>query len=366
MHLTREARCGGWPRSAPVTYVVFDLLCLDGHSLMDAPYDERRARARGARARRASAGRRPTTDDGDGARAAGGDAASRGLEGDRGQAAGLAATSPGGAAGAWIKIKNVKRAGARRSAAGCRARGAGASASARCWSGCRDARRAAALRGPRRHRLHRGRARPAGRRCWRRCARDRRPFDARPGVPRGRAVRRAASCVAEVEFGEWTRTGVLRAPSLQGAARGQARRWRSRARPSGRARTQARRGRGRTARAIARPTSTRSSTRGRLHQGRPHRLLRARSRRCCCRTSRDRPLTLKRYPNGVEGKFFYEKQAPSHRPDWVATAPVRPGSKTIDFMPRQRPADAGLAGQPRRPRAAHVAVPGRGASSARR
>jgi bifunctional non-homologous end joining protein LigD len=34
---------------------------------------------------------------------------------------------------------------------------------------------------------------------------------------------------------------------------------------------------------------------------------------------RDRPLTLKRYPNGVEGAFFYEKQAPSHRPDWVAT-----------------------------------------------
>jgi bifunctional non-homologous end joining protein LigD len=30
-------------------------------------------------------------------------------------------------------------------------------------------------------------------------------------------------------------------------------------------------------------------------------------------------LTLKRYPNGVDGKFFYEKNAPSHRPDWVAT-----------------------------------------------
>jgi bifunctional non-homologous end joining protein LigD len=32
-----------------------------------------------------------------------------------------------------------------------------------------------------------------------------------------------------------------------------------------------------------------------------------------------RPLTLKRYPNGVDGKFFYEKNAPSHRPDWVPT-----------------------------------------------
>jgi bifunctional non-homologous end joining protein LigD len=37
---------------------------------------------------------------------------------------------------------------------------------------------------------------------------------------------------------------------------------------------------------------------------------------------RGRPLTLKRYPNGVEGKFFYEKNCPSHRPDWVATAHV--------------------------------------------
>ena len=48
---------------------------------------------------------------------------------------------------------------------------------------------------------------------------------------------------------------------------------------------------------------------------------------------RDRPLTLKRYPNGVEAQFFYEKQCPSHRPDWVRTAPVwsRHTQRTIDF-----------------------------------
>ncbi len=34
---------------------------------------------------------------------------------------------------------------------------------------------------------------------------------------------------------------------------------------------------------------------------------------------RDRALTLKRYPNGVEGSFFYEKQCPKHRPDWIRT-----------------------------------------------
>jgi bifunctional non-homologous end joining protein LigD len=46
---------------------------------------------------------------------------------------------------------------------------------------------------------------------------------------------------------------------------------------------------------------------------------------------RDRPLTLKRYPNGVDGGHFYEKQCPSHRPDWVRSEPVELSSKTIDF-----------------------------------
>ena len=32
---------------------------------------------------------------------------------------------------------------------------------------------------------------------------------------------------------------------------------------------------------------------------------------------RDRPLTLKRYPNGVDAGHFYEKNCPSHAPEWV-------------------------------------------------
>ncbi len=35
-----------------------------------------------------------------------------------------------------------------------------------------------------------------------------------------------------------------------------------------------------------------------------------------------RPLTLKRYPSGVNGEFFFEKNATKHRPDWVKTAPI--------------------------------------------
>lgn len=36
----------------------------------------------------------------------------------------------------------------------------------------------------------------------------------------------------------------------------------------------------------------------------------------------DRPITFKRYPDGVEGKFFYQKECPEYRPEWVLTAPV--------------------------------------------
>jgi bifunctional non-homologous end joining protein LigD len=37
---------------------------------------------------------------------------------------------------------------------------------------------------------------------------------------------------------------------------------------------------------------------------------------------KDRPLTLKRYPNGVEAPFFYEKRCPTFRPNWFKTAPI--------------------------------------------
>ncbi len=49
---------------------------------------------------------------------------------------------------------------------------------------------------------------------------------------------------------------------------------------------------------------------------------------------RGRPITLKRYPDGVDGFFFYEKQCPSHRPKWVKTATVpslRREEKRIDY-----------------------------------
>jgi bifunctional non-homologous end joining protein LigD len=40
----------------------------------------------------------------------------------------------------------------------------------------------------------------------------------------------------------------------------------------------------------------------------------------------DRAITMKRYPDGVDGDYFYEKEAPSHRPKWVKTTKVAKGS----------------------------------------
>ena len=49
-----------------------------------------------------------------------------------------------------------------------------------------------------------------------------------------------------------------------------------------------------------------------------------------------RPLTMKRYPEGVgdDQEYFFEKNAPMHRPDWVKTAPIWSESnhRTIHFI----------------------------------
>jgi bifunctional non-homologous end joining protein LigD len=48
---------------------------------------------------------------------------------------------------------------------------------------------------------------------------------------------------------------------------------------------------------------------------------------------RNRPFTMKRYPDGWQGKFFFQKQAPSHMPDWIPRtaqpASTREGEKKV-------------------------------------
>lgn len=41
----------------------------------------------------------------------------------------------------------------------------------------------------------------------------------------------------------------------------------------------------------------------------------------------DRPVTLRRWPDGVEGRTFYEKNSPGHRPEWVQTASIYSSSE---------------------------------------
>ena len=47
-----------------------------------------------------------------------------------------------------------------------------------------------------------------------------------------------------------------------------------------------------------------------------------------------RALTRKRYPDGVEGEPFFEKNAPMHKPDWVKTAPIWSGRnrRTVNYI----------------------------------
>ena len=47
-----------------------------------------------------------------------------------------------------------------------------------------------------------------------------------------------------------------------------------------------------------------------------------------------RPVTMKRYPDGVDGEYFYEKNAPKHRPDWVKTAAIwsRHNRRNINYL----------------------------------
>jgi bifunctional non-homologous end joining protein LigD len=44
-----------------------------------------------------------------------------------------------------------------------------------------------------------------------------------------------------------------------------------------------------------------------------------------------RPLTVTRWPDGVQAKSFFQKQAPAHRPEWVRTATVPSTTKPIDY-----------------------------------
>jgi bifunctional non-homologous end joining protein LigD len=54
----------------------------------------------------------------------------------------------------------------------------------------------------------------------------------------------------------------------------------------------------------------------------------------------DRPFTMKRYPDGWKGKFFFQKDAPKHMPEWIPT--VKFEASTRDRPPKRRLIDFAL------------------------
>jgi bifunctional non-homologous end joining protein LigD len=319
MHLTVESQVRRLAKSAPVTYVIFDLLWLDGHSLMDRPYEERRARLEEL----GLTGERWQTPDhviGHGAELL---EASReqGIEGIVAKRLG-SRYEPGRRSPNWIKVKNVHRQevviggwlpgeGRRRDRIGA------------LLVGVRD---------------DDGRLRYVGRvgtgftedeldrlaGLLRPLEQDASPFEAGPKPPKG-AVWVRPSLVAEVEFREWTQGGQMRAPSYKGL--------RDDKPPELIVREE-------RDHAIVIVDGTE------IRLANPDKVMYP----AVGFTKRDvvdyyvrvapvllphlegRPLTLKRYPDGVDGPFFYEKNAPSHRPPWVRTERIQMGSKAIDFV----------------------------------
>jgi bifunctional non-homologous end joining protein LigD len=340
MHQRGQAAIRRLMRSTPVTYVAFDLLWLDGHSLMDRPYAERRTRLQELDLD-GEHWRTPGYHHGEGeGRALLEATRARGLEGVVAKRLDSLYT-PAGRTGAWLKIKHHRR---QEAVIGGWSEGKGERAGriGALDLGVYDEH--AALR-------YAGQvgtgfdepelARLAG--MLSALAIDDSPFTGRQ-PPRGTHYVQP-DLVCEVEFSEWTTAGRLRQASYRGLREDKpaAEVLRERvtvpedipapasstgAQPEGPA-----------------PLATGRRVRGGLEveiEGRTLRLTNlekilypetgftkgdligyyAAVAPALLPHLHDRPLTLKRYPNGVQGEHFYEKQSPDHRPEWVQTARI--------------------------------------------
>jgi bifunctional non-homologous end joining protein LigD len=141
-----------------------------------------------------------------------------------------------------------------------------------------------------------------------------------PKVKKGDVVWVAPKLVCEVEFAEWTHDGRLRAPSYKGLREDKAPAEVRREQPI---ETEIRRGR-RTLRLsnldkVFWPEEgiTKGDLLAYYREVAPVLLPHL----------RDRPFTMKRYPDGWQGKHFFQKDAPSHMPDWIETRAYRSTSR---------------------------------------
>jgi bifunctional non-homologous end joining protein LigD len=313
MHVASRAQAKRLAQSTPVTYVIFDLLWLDGHSLIDLPYLERRERLAELELSGAS-WQTPEHVLADGAALLRASAEQR-LEGI--VAKRLDSTyRPGARTRDWVKVKTVNRqelvVGGWMPGKGKRAQSIGALLLGvyeaggalryvgRVGSGFSDSEleRLARLLGP--------------------LQRTSSPFTAGEPPPR-EAVFAEPQLVAEVEFTEWTAGGSLRQPTYKGLREDKP--------PDQVVREDANVG-GRE-----------------LKLSNLDKVLYP-SRRFTKRDLIDyyvavapvllghlggRALTTTRWPDGVQGKSFFQKQTPAHAPEWVQTATLPAGSKRIDY-----------------------------------
>jgi bifunctional non-homologous end joining protein LigD len=358
MHVGSAAQIKRLAKDAPVTYMIFDLLWLDGHSLMGLSYSARRERL-SALGLNGAAWQTPDHLTGKAEDVLAATAAQK-LEGV--VAKRLDATyEPGARNGNWIKIKNFGRQelviGGWLPGEGRRSERIGALLvgvydpggafryAGRVGSGFSDkeldelARLLAPLR------------------------REDSPFEAGERPPRG-AVFCEPKLVAEVEFSEWTPAGSLRHPSYKGlredkdakevvredlapALAGKQQRA-TRGKRDARTRSVAERDQlGRLVLSDVGAKQTTTTVEGReLKLSNLSKTLYpqpgfdkkdviefyAAVAETLIAHLHGRALTVKRWPDGVEGKSFFQKQAPAHRPDWVRTVTLASEKKPIDYL----------------------------------
>jgi bifunctional non-homologous end joining protein LigD len=315
------------------TYVIFDLLWLDGHPLMDLPYRERHERLQALKL----AGRGlqvPAYIAGDG-HAVLEASAEQGLEGI--VAKRLDSTyQPGQRTSAWLKVKNHRSqevviggwtpgGGRRRERVGALLMGVYEPDGAlrycgRVGSGFSEAEL---------DRLERELAKRA---------RERTPFAPGETAPPRGSHFCEPELVAEVWFTEWTRSGNLRHPVYKGLREDKSPRQAVREdAPAGETPEPA--PGARAGFVVRRQSAARTVVEvdGReLALSNLEKVLYPQSgftkgdvvsyyaavAAVMVAHLKDRPLTVTRWPDGVEGKSFFQKQAPAHKPQWVRTASI--------------------------------------------
>jgi bifunctional non-homologous end joining protein LigD len=347
MHLRGDSAVRRLAARHPVTYLIFDLLWLDGHSLMELPYEQRRARLL-ALELHGEHWRTPAhhLDHGDELLA---QTRKHGLEGVIAKRLDSPYT-PGSRGGDWLKIKNSQRQelviggwtegkGARRNRFGALELGVHDRDGALRYAGKvgtgfseQELDRLMSLLRP--------------------LARKTSPFTG-PQPAKGTHFVRP-TLVAEIEFSEWTDEGRLRQASYQGLRDDKPAAEVMREAPAPPPREPEKR-------SASKPRRGQASKHA--HKGLADLLESSRAvsggvevqvqERTLKLTNldkvlyplagftkgdlidwyvgispvllphlRDRPLTLKRYPDGVQGEYFYEKRAPRHRPEWVRTVAI--------------------------------------------